>query len=183
MFKKEYDNAFPAALPSQNIQLYWLSEFLPCNRDDTPWEQIKGGRTYLCPTHWLPGDKDWPCIYIGYHRLPDSLPMSPHLGICSHGREAGIISQQRKLRFPEGLMWGCARPCSLERMLSQGEGSNSGREVGEGLGTQVGTGARGATPERLPKQSALQCTASISNNCVMWVALNGLQFQKQIQGR
>lgn len=37
---------------------------------------------------------------------------------------------------------------------------------GEGLGTQVGTGARGVTLERLPKQSALQCTASISNNCV-----------------
>ena len=61
------------------------------------------GRKDLLLSLWLPGDKHWPYIYclLACHHLSDPLPASPHLGICSHVREVGIISLQRRWRFLE----------------------------------------------------------------------------------
>lgn len=98
----------------------------------------KGRKDLLMP-HWLPSDKNWHCIYIGCHHLAEPLPVSPHLGIyllpCEGG---GDCFTAEKIKVLKGLVWGCGKPHSLEKMPSQREESNPGREVGGALETGEG---------------------------------------------
>lgn len=73
-------------------------------------------------------------------------------------------------------------PTAWRRCHLRGKRATLGGRWGEPW-RQVRAGEGGVALERLPKQSAVPGTASILNNCIMWVALNNLQFQKQIRGR
>lgn len=106
---------------------------------------------------WLPDDKLWPAL-TSMSPLLDPLPMSPHLGIGSHVREAGTVSQQRRSRVPEqrGTVQGHAawRPCHLKgREQPWEEGGDRCRRGGPG---ELATAFQGAT--------------STSNNHITWGA-------------